>query len=146
MSEITLSQVQSRTALYIFFRSLWDKDAKHFAGNGIGLGAFLEFINLSFEFDLEWKRAYSEAFNAPWNKDSFFQAPELFKIALALLKRYREKYKFDIQAVEKIVCEIQSNSPSHDIEKSLWTEAQLQTLRGEEFRRLEKYYFFDWCS
>jgi hypothetical protein len=47
--------------------------------------------------------------------------------------------------VEKIVCEIQSSSPSYDIEKSLWTDAQLQTLRGEEFRRLEKYYFFDWC-
>jgi hypothetical protein len=130
----------------MFFRALWDLAPKKYAADGIGLGAYLNFMNSSFVSDCEWRRAYSTTFKGPWKSEELMSPDRVLQMALTVATRYDEKYKFDLSSVKHVLQAIQEGHYQYEKEKRLLMNCLEQALEGKEWDWIEEYYFFDWCD
>jgi hypothetical protein len=146
MGETHLNMPQGWNAIYIFLRSLWDHNAGNFSRHGIGLGAFLKFVNFSFTEDFEWKRARVSAFKKPWASFDLISPGDLFCVMQILVERYKQKCGFDLVEVENVLKGMQTDSLLYETESNLWRTALIDALMGKKWKRLGEYRFSDWAE
>jgi hypothetical protein len=144
MHKQTLTQDQSWNAAYIFLRALWNQNPEKLVRSGIGLGAYLNFANSDFKDDFDWRRAYTTVLQHAWIDNDNLSSNDIFKITALLVKKYKQKYGFDLSPVENLFSEMEKD-PSH-ILWNTWKLALKEASQGTKRIWLGDYRFSDWCN
>jgi hypothetical protein len=146
MCEKRLTFIQSWNASYIFLDNLWNYDPKKFAGNGVGLGAFLWFACREFDLDYDWKRSFSSTIRKDWDPRDTVNSEQVFSIVVELIGRNSKKYGFDLEEVMRTLSLMKNHSEDCQTEKKLWEKAILFSFEGKERDWNHPYCFSDWCE
>lgn len=139
MSFQKLTLRQSWFTTWHFLIALWNQNPKKFVAKGIGLGAYLNFVDWEYEKDIDWRQVYYQTTFKSWDDRDVVSQEELLKVLRLLLEKASGKYGFELFEVKKIVDTLQMQE-EYEAEFMIWKKAIVQGISELELPAIRSYW------